>query len=113
MAQRKGARKTAPKSGAVSAGGARIIDLDAARAARAEKRGDAEPPRIRLEGTDWELPVEVPVEFAVRFEVGDLRGGLSALLGEDAAEIIESLSVDDLEVLSDGIYEIYGLDEGK
>jgi len=91
----------------------REINLDAARAERAEHKG--EPPFIVLEGETYELPLELPTAFVEAVVEERLRDGLVILLGKDAVEAIEavtSMSVEDWEVLADGIGEAYGVQGG-
>lgn len=104
----------APKKtpAAKSAAGDRVIDLDAARAARAEKNGPA--PIIRLGGKDWTLPVELPADFAILSAAGDLAGAMHALLGEQFEAFWKiGLSMDDLEAIADQAAGLYGVQTGE
>lgn len=93
----------------------RVIDLDQARAARAEARGKTEAPRIKLDNRHWQLPAEIPLDFLTEVERGNFRRGFTFLFeGEVGEEFLAvGLSIEDLEVLSEGVYEVYGLDRGK
>lgn len=55
------------------------FDLDAARAARAEMRGD--PPCFVFGGQKFVLPVELPVEFS--YLLRDAKEAIQFLLGDD------------------------------
>lgn len=99
--------------GKAAAAEERVIDLDVARVARAEKRGGSDVPRLKLGGELKELPVEIPLEAVVAFDEGRSRAGLLSLLGTDAEELIGELSIEDTEALVEGLYKVYGLDEGK
>mgnify|MGYP007071595981 FL=1 len=97
---------------AVAAG--RTIDLDAARAARAEV--DTSPaPVIRLGGKDWQLPKELPADFAMLAAMGDLVGAMKALIGDEAFPEFWAigLSMNDLETIADQAHVLYGLEPGK
>ena len=89
----------------------RIIDLDAKRAARAEARKDHKPITIRLDGVDYELPAEMPADFADLVTGGDFKAGFRALLGAAAFETFwaAGISVDDLREFADAIAPAYGL----
>lgn len=94
----------------------RIIDLDAARRERAAARSeaDSEPVVLRLGGRDYTLPVEMPVDFALLGQAGDLRGAVIALLGDVADSFFASTpSVDDLNSLVRIANDVYGVGEGK
>jgi hypothetical protein len=93
----------------------RVIDLDAARAARAE--ANAEAPVVRFGGVDYTLPVELPwamVEAAASGDAGGLVTAVKLLLG-DQWETFESAqpSIGDLRILVEGVAELYGVDSGK
>lgn len=90
----------------------RVLDLDAARAARAEV--DDAPPIVRFGGQTFELPSELPIDFAFRQREGDLRGAIGLLFG-DAADRFFGLrpSVADIAELADGVLKMYGLTPGE
>jgi hypothetical protein len=96
-------------------GGARVIDLDSARAARAEKRGDVDSPRIRFSEEDFDLPLELPADFVLLVEEGRFRDGIKSLFSEADAErfFAHQPSMDDLEQLAESLFDTYGVDEGK
>lgn len=91
----------------------RIIDLDAAKTARAEALGEA--PIVRWKGEDHQLPPELPARF-LELILGDqyeealdriFEPGFAArFLDEDGA------SVDDLTSLAEGIAAAYGFEGG-
>jgi len=94
-----------------------VIDLDAARAARRE--ADKKGPVIRLEGVEYELAVEMPIGVLDGFrqltQADTAPAALStiaeALLGEHYEALsMAGLSVDDLNVLIEGILSEYGVD---
>jgi hypothetical protein len=100
---------------------ARTIDLDAARKARTEKLGPA--PKIRLNGVDYELPAELPMEPILQIADGlfdksmadedkpdAMRAALKALLGEHYEAIRVQLSAQDASTLLRGILDLYGTD---
>lgn len=89
------------------------IDLDAARAARAEARaarGDNGERSIKLAGETYELPVELPYDFAYFTAAGDHRLAFMAVLGEENFRKFWAvgISVEDLEVLAEQIEKLYG-----
>lgn len=101
------------------------IDLDAARAARAEQRrkdGKVGPPVVRLLGRDWPLPAEMPAESVHAFgslAAGDysaLGPGMEALFGSSWVELHqaakaagEPLSLEDEAFLLEEAMERYGM----
>lgn len=110
--------------------GPRRIDLDAARRARAEARGVVEPPVVVLEGDEFPLPLELPMDALASFgalfavaETGDEdadRVNLAALgsLEETASSLFgpawpglkaKGLSFEDLEELLKGSLAAYGI----
>lgn len=82
--------------------GAQVLDLDAARAARAEARvaaGDVNPV-IKLAAGFVDVNPEFDVLAAENFSKGDIRGGLTKILADpaDIDELVKGgLSTDDLE----------------
>jgi hypothetical protein len=93
---------------------ARVIDVDAARAARLEKLGP--PPVVRVGGRDFELPAELPsavVESLGRMNVGDLSGigvALAGLFGDEADAVSALLPAwADHEYLFEAIMGAYGV----
>lgn len=95
------------------AAGRREINLDAARAERAAQKG--EPPVFILEGNTYELPIELPVAFVEAVVEERLKEALEVLIGKAATEALEastSMSVEDWEVLANGISEAYGIQGG-
>jgi hypothetical protein len=93
----------------------RVIDLDAARAARAETQRDA--PVLHYANRDWTLPAELPFAFAEAAggDTKDVVRALSALMGDQWDDFIRSgITLADIEVLVEGIPEVYGIgDPGK
>lgn len=88
----------------------RVLDLDKARAARAEAAGEA--PVVVFAGREYVLPVEVPADFAFAMEGRNLHDAIRALFltPEDADSFFASKpTLEDLGALADGIGEMYGL----
>lgn len=90
-----------------------VIDLDGARAARAEAAGKA--PVIKFGGTTYDLPNELPADFALFAAEQDLRGAVFALLGDEQATAFFAWrpSMDDLKGLVDGAMTAYGAGPGE
>jgi hypothetical protein len=94
------------------------IDLDAARAARAEKSGVART--FKLGGKTYALPAELPMEAILTVaeglldsmpnaeKVSAVRLALQAILGEHYDEVRTLLSAQDAGVLLTGVLELYG-----
>jgi len=75
-----------------------VLDLGAARAARAEARGDAKQ-YIKLSAGFIEVRPELPIEAAFLFQAEDVRGGLALMLVDPAdvdALMADGLSAEDL-----------------
>jgi hypothetical protein len=107
--------------------GVEVIDLDAARLARAETSG--KPKSFRLDGQLYELAPELPMEsiFSVAEGLFDkaeteedktrkvdlMRQALRAILGDHYEEVRAKLSVPDAFVLLRGVLELYGTSLGE
>lgn len=92
----------------------RIIDLDAARAARAEVAGEQAAPVIKFGGRDFRLPNEMPFEFAELCHDGKIRDGLVVLLNGQADDFFAlQPTLGDIETLANGVAGLYGVDLGK
>lgn len=88
------------------------IDLDAARAARAEARGSqAETSVVAFGGEDFELPIECPWTFVEHLNAEQNRAAVADLFGDEAAERFFSHgpSVADLTEFVQGVAVAYGL----
>jgi hypothetical protein len=85
------------------------LDLDARRAARAEKAGPAHT--IRCNGTTFDLPTELPLVFVEHLNEGRLLAAVRALVGERADEFVSVVnpSLGDLADIS----ELYGKSLGE
>ena len=83
------------------------LDLDAARAARAESR--SEPHHILVDGEKFELPPELPWDYFEILETGEMKDALQYLL-EDGFDAFwaHRLSADDVKDLAVGIPRLYG-----
>jgi len=84
------------------------LDLDAARAARAEARG--EPPTITIGGETFTLPVELPMRYVWTLVDGDDIDALKVLFD---SQIDRFLATDptreDILALVAGVPKLYGL----
>lgn len=94
----------------------RVIDLDAARLARAEAQQEA--PVIRFAGKEWELPNELPWSIAEAAASGDASAalrGIALLLGDRWEEFKEHQpTLGDIVVIVQHVGELYGAgDQGK
>lgn len=93
---------------------ARVIDLDAAKAARAE--AENETPVIRFSGKDWNLPTELPWALAEAATSGDPAaaiGAVKSLLGNQwAAFAAYGPTIEDMRVLLESSVAVYA-DPGK
>lgn len=69
---------------------------------------------MRMGGSEFALPVEMPVDFALYAAEGDLRKAITALLG-DQSDAFFALrpSLADIEVLAEQASKVYGVDQGK
>lgn len=84
------------------------INLDAARAARAEQ---TESHTLRLEGEVFTLPLEMPIDFAFLANDEKLREAFSLLFGEEAERFWALRpSVSDITELATQIAGLYGFD---
>lgn len=91
------------------------IDLDAARAARREAKGES--PVVKLNGKEYQLPVELPYEALECIRelnnpetaAGALVDITKALMGKNYEKIKSQLAFDDLEVFVGGALEEYGV----
>lgn len=100
----------------------RILDLDAAQAERLQK-DDAQgstPPKVKIGGITYELPLELPAGFLV--DLGRVQGGDMSKLGnlldlafgkENAQTVLDAMKVEDLKNMMDLLPELYGADEGE
>ncbi len=93
----------------------RVIDLDAAKIARAEKQ--KHKLLVRFNGKDWNLPTELPWVVAEAAASGDGAGAMRAiqlLLGDQWEEFKEAQpSLGDMTVLLTAVGEMYGGDIPK
>lgn len=88
----------------------RVVDLDAARAAREEKAGPK--PVVVFGGREWTLPGELPWALAEAAASGSPQDALNAvrsLLGPDQWPdfVALGLTISDVQVLIEGIAAIY------
>lgn len=93
----------------------RIVDLDAARKARAEVKTE-DAPMVKLHGREYILPSALPAIVLVgigRLQLGEFSGFtdmIEALFHEDAGDILKlGLDLTDIE----DIVAVYGLGESS
>lgn len=90
----------------------RVIDLDAARSARAEAQ--AEPVVLRFGGNEYQLPPELPADFAFLAAEEKVREAVAALLGDDADAFFAARpSLADLTALAEAAGDVYGVEPGE
>jgi hypothetical protein len=88
------------------------LDLDAARAARAETRGD--PPTVVLAGETFTLPPEMPMRYMWTLLDGDDMAALKVLFDGQLDRFLAcDLTREDLLALLDGVPHLYGLRPGE
>ena len=88
----------------------RVIDLDAARAARAELNPTG--PVARFGGQEFQLPVELPfaIAQAASGTPDDLRDAVKSLMGEQYAQWSAlNPSLMDIQALFEALPGMYGL----
>lgn len=93
----------------------RVIDLDAARAARAEVA--KENPVIKFAGENWALPPELPWAIAEAAGAATAEAAIAAvrsLLGDRwDAFLACGPTIDDMRILLENIAALYAVDPGK
>ncbi len=93
----------------------RVVDLDAARAAREAAQGSA--PTVRFGGKDWKLPAELPWAVAEAASLGTAASAveaIKALLGKQWDSFAKLRpTVEDMRTLLEGIGDLYNIDQGK
>lgn len=94
----------------------RRIDVDAARVARAEERGDDDPIILVLEGVEYRLPDELPLDalevIGPLLSSGDAtqaKSVLAALLDGVVDLDTVKLSLSDFELIAYGVLDAYGI----
>lgn len=90
-----------------------VLDLDAARAARAAKsEAEAEGHTVVLDGQEFALPPEMPAAFALHVLEGNIFRGLEKLFGPEQYAAFDKIgySIDDLIELADGVAHLYGFE---
>lgn len=94
-----------------------MIDLDAARAARREGKGEG--PVLKFGGKEYQLPPELPYEALEPIRgmsdpdtaAGAMVDLMKALLGRHYDEVKSELSFDDLEAFVEGAMVEYGVSD--
>jgi hypothetical protein len=85
----------------------RTINLDVARAARAEASG--EPVIVVFHGAEYRLPVELPIEAATR--ANEPLAFLEVLLRDSYTQFMDGQpSMQDVLALAEGIARAYGFE---
>lgn len=94
-----------------------VVDLDALRAARSEERAAAgeTTKTIKFGGKDYELPPELPYDYAYASALGDLKAAVRALLGDAQFDDFwtNGPSMEDMNAIADSLYPHYGKSEGE
>lgn len=84
------------------------LDLDAARAARAETRGEA--PTIKQGGERFTLPVELPIRYVWNLVEGDDIAALRVLLNGQLDRFLATEPTrEDILAFVAGVPQLYGL----
>lgn len=101
-----------PPQQKASTNGHRTIDLNQARKARAEV--EREPVKMTMGDETFELPVEIPADFALLSSENRVREAVQVLFGDGADRFFAAKpSIDDLNELISQVSTVYGLDEGE
>lgn len=93
--------------------GANVLDIDAARAARAEARADSGGTFLKLDAGYVEVKAEVPLAAMDDFQSGEITRGLTALFADPAdvpTVVASGLTTDDV---SEILKFITGVDLGE
>jgi hypothetical protein len=91
----------------------RLIDLDAAKEARAATLG--EPPGLKWKGQTYALPPELPARFLDAIAVDDYDRAFAVLFdgsGFDVDAFLDESVYGDLAEFAEGITRVYGLEGG-
>ena len=100
------------KPAAAKTAAGRTINLDEARAARAEAAG--EPVALVFDGQTFTLPIEMPADFALLAADNRFREAVAALIGPDAEKFFALRpSMADLTELASAAGEVYGINQGE
>jgi hypothetical protein len=93
----------------------RVIDLDAAKAARAEAKQEA--PVIKFNGAEYTLPIELPwrvVEAASSSDTVQIINAVKSLLGDQWEDFEKNnISAADMLLLIENIAKIYAVEPGN
>lgn len=86
------------------------IDLDAAKAARREARGEG--PTVVFNGREFTLQAEIPWEVTELFSDGKVNEAVRLLLGDAHEEFMAAKpSVEDMRILLEELTKANGLDD--
>jgi hypothetical protein len=99
----------------------RVIDFDALKAARAEKRGDAPAVKAKVAGKLYELPRVLPASFMMQLaalqkdDLSSLREMIETVFGADNVEaVVAAWDTEDIKVfLNDVPSAISGAESGE
>lgn len=87
-------------------GDSSLVDLDAARAARAETVGER---HIKLGGEQFNLPAELPWDFFDVLDTGDMKAAMEMLLnGQFERFWKHQPTTEDMKVLAKSVPSLYG-----
>lgn len=93
----------------------KIVDLDAARAARIEAAG--EEVTIKFSGKEWKLPAELPwalAEAAAKNSTETAIAAVRSLFGSQWDDFAAcNPTVEDVRILLESVASLYGGDPGK
>lgn len=88
------------------------LDLDAARAARDEARGERH--HLKLGGEQFELPTELPWDYFEILDTGDMKVALGMLLNGDFDRFwTHKPTTDDMKLLATSVPALYGFGKGN
>lgn len=91
-----------------------MIDLDAGRERRAaEREGKGEAPTLKVNGTTYDLPVEMPLDLLRTDDPTAMDSIAHILFGDDADKVWPTLSVPDFVEIVKGLREAYGITPGE
>ncbi len=89
----------------------RLIDLDAAAAARAAELGEA--PAVKWKGETYQLPPEMPARFLDYIVGDDFAAAFAELFPDgsfDVGAFLDAAALGDLMEFANGIARVYGLE---
>lgn len=88
------------------------LDLDAARAARDEARGEGH--WLKFGGETFELPAEMPWDYFEILETGDMKAALGELLNGDFDRFwAHKPTIGDMTLMASSVPALYGFGKGN